>query len=158
YLDWSTDGGATWNGPASITSGIVSPVYQNTSFTEGIVDTFAVGNHLVNGHYPLYLAYENEDPDGLSRVYLLGSFDGGTTWSFAPIQVNDDPGTTEALQPNLSVAPNGSVSVAFYDRRLPCPAKGTAQAAAAGLRLDPNLPYGATNYCVNTAIQFYTPT
>jgi hypothetical protein len=48
--------------------------------------------------------------------------------------------------------------VAFYDRRLPCPAKGDAQAAAAGLQHDPNQPYGAVNYCVNTAIQFYTPT
>jgi hypothetical protein len=158
YLDWSTTGGATWNGPTPIRSGVVTPTYQNTTFSEGIVDTFAVGNHLVDGHYPLYLAYENEDPDGLSHVYLIGSFDGGKTWTFSPIQVNDNGGSTEALQPNLNVAPDGSVSVAFYDRRLPCPAKGTVQANAAGLQYDPNQPYGAVNYCVNTAIQFYTPT
>jgi hypothetical protein len=28
---------------------------------------------------------------------------------------------------------------------------------AAGLQNDPAQPYGATNYCVNTAIQFYNP-
>ena len=58
------------------------------------------------------------------------------------------------------------MSVAFYDRRLACPAAGTAEAAGAGLALDqvnPNYsgslpPYGATNYCVNASIQYYTPT
>ena len=56
-----------------------------------------------------------------------------------------------------------TVSVAFYDRRLACPAAGTAEATAAGLALDTANPdysgalpaYGVTNYCVNTAIQFY---
>jgi hypothetical protein len=59
------------------------------------------------------------------------------------------------LQPNLTVAPSGTVGVAFYDRRLPCPAQDTAEAAAAGLQYDPAHPFGARNYCVNTAIQFY---
>src|SRR5207245_10464757 len=46
------------------------------------------------------------------------------------------------------------------------PAAGTAEAAGAGLALDqvnPNFtgslpPYGASNYCVNTSIQFYSGT
>jgi hypothetical protein len=88
-------------------------------------------------------------------VYLTGSFDGGKTWT-TPFQVNDNPPTddTEALQPNLGVAPNGTVGVAFYDRRLPCPSAGT-EAVHAGLQFDPNAPYGASDYCVNTAVQFY---
>jgi len=53
--------------------------------------------------------------------------------------------------------------VNFYDRRLDCPAAGTDEAASAGLALDisnPNFsgslpPYGATNYCVDTSIEFY---
>jgi hypothetical protein len=156
YLDWSTDGGTTWQGPTLIRSGIVTPSYQNTTFREGIVDSFAVGPQKVNGHYPLYLTYENGDSDGTSRVYLVASFDGGATWSFTPAQVNDGGG--EALQPNLNVAPNGTVAVGFYDRRLACPSSGSAEALAAGLALDPNTPYGRGNYCVNTAIQFFTPT
>jgi hypothetical protein len=57
------------------------------------------------------------------------------------------------------------VSVAFYDRRLPCPAAGTAEAINAGLALDTvnanyagSLPpYKASNYCVNASVQFYHP-
>jgi hypothetical protein len=69
--------------------------------------------------------------------------------------VNDAPGQVDALQPNLAVAPGGTVSVAFYDRRLPCPMLDTPEAASAGLGFDPRVPYGRANYCINTAIQFY---
>jgi hypothetical protein len=156
YLDSSSDGGATWQGPTLIRAGITTPTYQNTTFREGIVDSFAVGPKKVNGHYPLYLTYENGDADGMSRVYVVASFDGGKLWSFTPAQVNDGGG--EALQPNVNVAPNGTVTVTFYDRRLACPAQGSADAVAAGLQFDPNLPYGRADYCVNSAIQFYSPT
>jgi hypothetical protein len=153
---WSKDGGVTWQGPLTVTpQAIHLPTYQNTTFREGIVNTFAVGVRKINGAWPLYVSYENEDPDGLSRVYLTASFDGGQTWS-TPIQVNDNAGPTEALQPNLNVAPDGTVSVAFYDRRLACPS-ANADAAAAGLAFDPLAPFGAANFCVNTAIQFYRP-
>jgi len=82
-------------------------------------------------------------------------------------RVNDNVNLVDALQPNLNVADNGltdTVSVAFYDRRLPCQAAGTAEAIAAGIALDPGTssspgtPYSRPNYCINTAIQFYTAT
>jgi hypothetical protein len=154
-LVWSKDGGVTWRGPLSVTSQPISvPTYQNTTFREGIVNTFAVGVKKDSlGFYPLYVSYE-DGSSGLSNVYLSGSFDGGQTWT-TPFQVNDNAGPTEALQPNLNVAPDGAVSVAFYDRRLPCAAAGSAEASGAGLAFDPVLPYGAQNYCINTAIQFY---
>ena len=91
----------------------------------------------------------------LSIVYVIASYDGGLHWTPAQ-RVNDNEGPTEALQPNLAVTPTGRVAVGFYDRRLSCPAAGTTDAAAAGLQYDPNHPYGAQNYCINTAIQFYT--
>jgi hypothetical protein len=50
------------------------------------------------------------------------------------------------------------VTVAFYDRRLACPSQGSSEASAAGLQFDPNAPYGRADYCVNSAIQFYSPT
>ena len=157
-LVWSKDGGVTWQGPLPVTSQTINvPTYQNTTFREGIVNTFAVGTQKARGAsaYPLYVSYE-DGSTGLSNVYLSASYNGGQTWT-APIQVNDDAGLTEALQPNLNVAPDGSVAVAFYDRRLPCPAQGSRDATAAGLAYDPALPYGAQNYCINTAIQFYKP-
>ena len=155
-LDYSKDGGATWHGPFPVTqSDIALPTYQNTTFREGIVNTFAVGNQKISGTYPLYVAYE-DGSSGLSNVYLMASYDNGLSWT-NPSLVNDNTGPTEALQPNLNVAPNGTVSVAFYDRRLPCAAAGTAEAFAEGLQYDPNPAVYGPNYCVNTAVQFYHP-
>jgi hypothetical protein len=153
-LIWSRDGGATWQGPLLVTPQVNLPTYRNTTFREGIVNTFALGPRKIGGAYPLYVSYE-DGGTGLSNVYLTASYDGGRTWT-SPVQVNDNAGPTEALQPNLNVAPNGTVGVAFYDRRLPCPSAGP-EAAAAGLAYDPALPFGASNYCVNTAVQFYKP-
>jgi hypothetical protein len=150
-LIWSTDGGVSWQGPIPVVAGVLSPTYQNTTFTEGIVNSFGLGSTRVNGHWPLYVAYENEDPDGFSRVYVTGSLDGGATWS-TPIRVNDGPDDTEALQPRVEVAPSGKVAVVFYDRRLPCPSD-----PASGVQFDPLAPAGERNFCVNTAIQFYAP-
>jgi len=100
----------------------------------------------------------------VTNILLSASYDDGANWS-TPIRVNDNASAVDEFQPNLDVAANGTVSVAFYDRRLPCPTAGSSEAAGAGLALDtvnPNYatlpPYGATNYCVNASIQFYTPT
>jgi hypothetical protein len=120
-----------------------------------------VGTRKVSGFYPLYVSYEDGSA-GLSNVYLTASYDGGATWS-SPIVVNDNGGPAEALQPNLNVAPNGTVAVAFYDRRLACPKQSDADASGSGIIHDPGTtaspgtPWGRANYCVNTAIQFYKP-
>jgi hypothetical protein len=134
--------------------------YANTTFTDGIDNTFAVGLTKVLGNYPLYIDY-NDDSAGVSNNMLTASFDGGLSWT-SPIQVNDNAAPADEFQPNLAAAANGTVSVNFYDRRLSCPTAGS-EADAAGLPLDtsnPNYtgslpPYGARNYCVNTSIQFY---
>jgi hypothetical protein len=151
YLISSKDGGVSWQGPTLVIPSVLTPTYLNTTFTEGIVNSFGLGTRRVNGHWPLYVAYENEDLDGFSRVYLTGSLDGGATWS-APIRVNDGPGDVEALQPRVEAAPNGTVAVAFYDRRLGCPAD-----QASGVQFDPLAPAGKRNFCIDAAIQFYAP-
>ena len=151
YLIWSRDGGVTWQGPTLVAPSVLTPTYRNTTFTEGIVNSFGLGTTSVNGHWPLYVAYENEDSDGYSRVYVTSSLDGGTTWS-APIRVNDGPDDVEALQPRVEVASNGTLGVVFYDRRLACPTN-----SASGVQFDPLTPGGTTNFCINTAIQFYAP-
>jgi len=131
--------------------------YANTTFEDGIEETFAVGSHAI------YLAYESKS-SGFGNILLTASYDQGKTWTY-PIQVNDNTSpNVDEFQPNLTVGPDGTVSVNFYDRRLTCPASGTDEAAAAGLALDrsnPNYggtlpPYGAANYCVNASVQFYT--
>jgi hypothetical protein len=166
FVDKSTDGGKTWSVAGTAASGITPPPgrYPNTTFRDGIENTFAVGNHLdAQGKYPLYMSYEDYSA-GVGNVMLTASYDGGATWS-SPIQVNDNASPVDEFQPNLTVAPDGTVSDAFYDRRLACPAAGTTEAAAAGLALDTvnhNFtgslpPYSAANYCVNASVQFYTP-
>ncbi len=165
-VDFSTDGGTTWQGPRVVIQNVQYPplIYPNTTFRDGIEDTFAVGNHLSAGHYPLYVSWEDYSA-GVGNNILSASYDQGLTWS-APIQVNDNASPVDEFQPNLTVAANGTVSVAFYDRRLSCPAANSPEATGAGLALDqvnPNYsgslpPYGASNYCVNASVQFYSPT
>jgi hypothetical protein len=168
FVDKSTDGGQTWSVAGTAVPSVTPPplIYPNTTFRDGIENTFAVGNHLdLQGHYPLYVSYEDFSA-GVGNVMLTASYDGGVTWS-SPIQVNDNASPVDEFQPNLTVAADGTVSVNFYDRRLACPAAGTTEAADAGIALDgaaqnpdytgPVPPYGATNYCVNASIQFYHP-
>ena len=164
FLDQSHDGGRTWTS-SSILSDITNPPFHftNTTFRDGITESFGTGGQLVNGHYPLYVTWE-DGSTGLSNVLLAASYDSGASWT-AAIQVNDNASAVDEFQPNLDVAADGTVSVAFYDRRLACPAAGTADGAAAGIALDQSNPrdaatppYGATNYCVNTSVQFYTST
>jgi hypothetical protein len=168
-LDRSSDGGQTWSVVSTPVNNAPLPsfVYPNTTFRDGITDTFTVGSQLdAQGRYPLYIAYEDYGA-AIGNILLTASYDGGTSWT-TPIQVNDNATAVDELQPNLATADNGTISVNFYDRRLACPAAGTAEAAAAGIALDrtaqnpdytgPIPPYGATNYCINASIQFYTPT
>jgi len=155
-VDFSTDGGVTWQGPRVVIQNVQTPplTYPNTTFRDGIEDTFAVGNQMsAQGHYPLYVSWEDFSA-GMGNVILSASYDQGLTWS-APIQVNDNASPVDEFQPNLTVAADGTVSVAFYDRRLSCPAAGTDEAMGAGLALDPAKPSGAANYCVNASVQFY---
>jgi hypothetical protein len=170
-VDFSTDGGVTWQGPlATPAQNVQIPplTYANTTFTDGIEDTFTVGSKAVNrvspAVYPLYVSWEDFSA-GNVNILVSGSLDGGRTWS-APIQVNDNASPVDEFQPNLAANTDGTVSVNFYDRRLACPTSTSSEAGPSGIRLDqqnPNYagslpPYGAGNYCVNTSIQFYSPT
>ena len=162
YVDYSLDGGATWFGPKLAVAGVhtaplTGPGYSNTTFEDGIEETFGVGSNAI------YLAYESKS-SGYGNILLTASYDQGTTWT-APIQVNDNASATvDEFQPNLAVGADGTVSVNFYDRRLACPSSDPQNKV--GLALDgmnPNYggslpPFGATNYCITSAVQFYGST
>ncbi len=168
YVDFSTDGGKTWQGPRVVVQNVQYPplTYVNTTFRDGIEDTFAVGNSVppTKSHYPLYVAWEDYST-GFVNSIMSASYDQGLTWS-VPIQINDNASPVDEFQPNLTAATDGTVSVAFYDRRLSCPAAKSPEATGAGLAIDqvnPNYtgslpPYGASNYCVNASVQFYSAT
>ncbi|HEY7356268.1 MAG TPA: sialidase family protein, partial [Ktedonobacterales bacterium] len=65
----------------------------------------------------LYLAWSDER-NGDADILLARSTDGGQSWS-VPVRVNNDPvgDGKDQFQPQLAVAPNGVVSVMFFDRR-----------------------------------------
>jgi hypothetical protein len=151
----SSNGGRTWAKRRVIVRHNVDG-YSNTTFRSAFGEAFEVGRRKIGRFYPLYAAYENATNNSPTALFIRASFDGGKHWR-ASLQVNDNQGEGEALQPNIAVAPNGRVAVAFYDRRLACPARDTSEATIAGLLFDPRAPFGRTNYCANTAIQFYTP-
>ena len=163
-VDFSTDGGLTWQGPLQTPAQNVQipPLtYANTTFTDGIEDTFTVGSKAVGGVYPLYLSWEDFSA-GNANILLSESRDAGKSWS-EPVQVNDNASPVDEFQPNLAASADGTVSVNFYDRRLACPQKTDSDVVASGIALDKVNPayggvlppYGVSNYCVNTSIQFY---
>jgi hypothetical protein len=153
-LTSSRDGGASWSPRRMIVRHLQSG-YDNTTFRAAFGEAFAVGAKRIGKFFPLYLAYEN-GPNGPVRIYLTVSFDAGRHWR-RPIQVNDNRGVAEALQPAIAVAPSGTVVLSFYDRRLPCPAHNNGEATGAGLSFDPFSPFGRSNFCINTAAQLYRP-
>ncbi len=81
-IDRSTDGGITWSVAGTVADNIVAPPfrYPNTTFRDGILNSFAVGRNLLYGHYPLYVAYEDAG-EGPTSVLLTASYDDGVTWS-----------------------------------------------------------------------------
>ncbi len=142
----SSDGGQTFSPPmlAASFNAVTAAALANTTFRDGIADSFTVNP--ANGH--LLLALEVNSGNGVD-VQLTESLDGGLHWT-TPVNVND-PSTvhdgTDQFQPTIAASPGGTVAVAFYDRRLPCPSN------------DGNIlpgDAGRTNFCINTTIQFYT--
>ena len=153
-LTSSRNGGVSWM-PRRVIVRHLASAYDNTTFRAAFGEAFGVGPRRIGKFFPLYLAYEN-GPNGPVGIFLTASFDGGRHWR-KPIRVNDNRGVAEALQPALAVAPNGTVVASFYDRRLPCPAHGSADATGAGLAFDPLSPYDKVNFCINAAVQLYRP-
>src|SRR6266852_5506548 len=79
-------------------------------------------------------------------VKFTQSTTGGQTWS-APLVVNDaaNSATTDQFQPSVAAGPNGAVAVAFYDRRMDCPADPSVR------RED----VGRSNFCLDVSVQAY---
>jgi hypothetical protein len=111
----SADGGATWSAPVNAatihdTPGTLRPDhFRNFSLPAFAADPSSAG--------ALYLAWADESGQQ-AEIVLAGSRDGGRTWS-APARVNDNaPGDgANHAQPALAVAPNGVISVSFFDTR-----------------------------------------
>jgi hypothetical protein len=73
----SAAGGASFTGPAIVASAITTPgvTYANTTFRDGIENTFTVGPVTVNGPYPLYTSWEDYS-SGVTNILVSTSTDG----------------------------------------------------------------------------------
>lgn len=117
-IDVSTDGGLTWGtdrlvAPVnSISSPLPGASFRLNSFPALAVDRGA-GPNAGN----LYVVWADESgPTGDPDVLLTRSIDGGVTWS-TPIRVSDDANGEYQWYPAVAVAPDGVVTVSFFDRR-----------------------------------------
>jgi hypothetical protein len=111
-LSKSTDGGRTWSSAISIPFS-----YDNaTGGPAGAYPQFAINKKTDS----LHIVYNRISPDiaGVSEVYDRASYDGGKTWSEAKPLSDDDPKIYAGqFFPNLSIAPNGRIDVAWWDTR-----------------------------------------
>ena len=114
----SRDGGQTWTAPVrAVTIHDTPPVVPPDNYRAFPLPAFAADpSH--SGR--LYLAWMDQQ-QGQSNILVATSSDNGQTWS-APLRVNDGPSGSganadNASQPALAVAPDGVVSVTFFDAR-----------------------------------------
>ncbi|HEY3084211.1 MAG TPA: sialidase family protein [Candidatus Dormibacteraeota bacterium] len=138
----STDDGNTftWFDTGQKAHGTPGPDLPNTTFRDGILQNFAASPTYPNH---MYLAYEDWDGTQMD-VKFMQSVDGGATWS-APFVVNDasNSSTTDQFQPSVAAGPGGAVAVAFYDRRMSCPADPSVRPQDVGL----------SNFCIDVSVQ-----
>lgn len=116
----STDFGATWSAPVTITTLTSTATNGNLSLVAGFrSNSFPlVAANPVSGH--LYCAYNQPSAaSGGDRgdIHLRVSTDDGATWG-APITVNDDGTARAQYFPAIAVRPDGlGLSLGWYDNR-----------------------------------------
>ena len=124
----STDGGATWTKPITISN---NPVVQDRDPETGVpLRTGAdIGGGLPDiavdpGSGALYVVWEDSRFSGThDDIAMSKSTDGGKSWS-TPVKVNQSPPGLFAFTPMVDVLPNGTVAVTYYDNRNNTPDPG----------------------------------
>jgi hypothetical protein len=129
----SDDGGATWGTEATAATftRVLDPAATAACGRAAINGQIRINEFpsLAAGRTDIYVAFA-ADPDGnqaagdAADVFVVKSIDQGATWT-APATVNrgaavtrnPDPTQHDNFLPTVALAPNGTVSVVFYDRR-----------------------------------------
>ncbi len=134
----STDGGESFSAPRDIAATTSVPFQLPGSVFRTPASLPAMAVSPVDGRiFVTWADYATGDAD----ILLTRSTDGGESWD-PPLRLNDDPlaGGADQFQPQVSVAPDGRVAVAWLDRRVPCPAFAWI----------PEDHVGRTNFCIDT--------
>jgi hypothetical protein len=99
YFSKSTDGGITWSNPDTR----VNEDYHGRQFCPSIgIDPWGV----------LYVAYDCHTDESYSNIYLVKSTDGGDTWSWPHVQV-DDGRLGNHYSPELAVGQDGTIYISW---------------------------------------------
>jgi hypothetical protein len=112
----SPDGGLTWNAPAQIaTMHDIPGLFQPERYRNSSLPAFACDPRTGQ----LYVTWSDES-SGDADILFSTSNDRGRTWTSLPIRVNDDLSAdgVNQFQPQIAVAPDGVVSIIFFDTRL----------------------------------------
>lgn len=111
YLDYSTDGGATWHEDQVIQTQVKGWDMEMPNIMRANGMPFIVADTHRNA---LYICWADER-NGHADIWLTKSITKGQTWS-KPILLNLDKTTTHQYFPNIAIDhATGSVYVAYYD-------------------------------------------
>jgi hypothetical protein len=122
WVDKSTDGGATWgvdtlahnyriNTPQFFI--FIPPQPQRGIVPMPFTDVADAGPFAGR----LYVTFTDKSPTTADTdTYIVFTDNGGATWS-PEIKVNDDTVNAYQFHPDVTVAPNGTVAVSWYDTR-----------------------------------------
>lgn len=114
WMAVSLDGGRTFGEPRVVEGDVIPISLPNAGYRH---DSYPVAAADVGGAHRgrLYLTWADQR-SGNADILLKYSDDRGATWSSIR-RVNDDAGTAAQFFQWVSVAPDGRVDIAFYDRR-----------------------------------------
>jgi hypothetical protein len=134
FIRKSADGGQTfpaWGSGDHLVTTIVLPGWWNTPMFFVTGTTFAATVRAKGAPVPaasptdpneLYIVYAAvPNPPSIvitdeADIFFIRSGDGGQNWS-APVRVNDDGTTCDQIMPWIDVKPDGTIDIAWYDRR-----------------------------------------
>lgn len=91
------------------------PVLRGSDFRMFAVPSLAVDRGTGPYAGSVYVTWFDHSK-GEGETLLAASHDHGVTWG-APVRVNDDAGDHDQFMPAVSVGPDGTVDVSWYDRR-----------------------------------------
>lgn len=118
YLTSSTDGGVSF---PTVTQGPTINLPPRAVSDLSLAPTGAVGAPVLavspSNANELYLVYA-ADPVGADEadIFFVRSINGGTSWN-TPLRINTDATVTDQILPWIDVKPDGTIDIAWYDRR-----------------------------------------